>query len=872
MGLDGLYGALLRLLPASFRAEYGGEMRRVLARRLDDLPVSVSGAAARLGVLAGEVPGLLATAARVHADILRADVRYTLRAFRRSPGFAATAIGIAALGVGAVTAAFSITDHVLIRPLPFPDSDRLVHVWSDPERTGRSRMEPSLPNFKDWKRASTSFEAMAAYHPLSANLVGGDEPLHLRGIGVDAGLLPLLGARPLLGRLFGGQDHAAGAPATLLLSEGVWRGRFGGDPGVVGRKVLLDERPFTIIGVMPRRFQFPNRDTEIWTPMQLSEDDANDRTNAYFTVVAKLKPGVSIEAARSEMRLIGDQLERAYPKENAKLGVTVFRLRDEISPQSRLLLVALLAAAVGVLLIACTNLANILLARALSRRRELAVRTAMGAGRERLIRQLLTESLILAACGGALGIALAVAVVPLIARLVPTALPIAEVPGVDLRMLGFASLLTALTGIGFGVVPALRAGGSGANTNALRDGERAGSDRRTERLRSALVVVEVSASVALLVGSGLLLRAVWRLQGVDPGFQAESVLTLHTALPLPRYEPTARRVQFYRSVLTDVRDLPGVRSAAYISFLPMLMRGGIWGVTLEGRPEESTNANPASLRFVTPGFFETLRIPIRLGRDVRETDTRDAPFVAVVSDAFVRRHFPGENPLGRRFKFGFHDRTVVGVVGDIKVRGLEASSEPQVYLSYQQADDGEIIGYAPKDLVVRTAEPAGRMLPAIRGIVRRVDSQVPLSDVQPLTAIVRAETAPRRVQAGILLAFAGIAVLLAGVGIHGLLALTVSSRLREIGVRIAMGARRRDILEMVLRQAAALAGLGVVLGVLVAYAAGRAMQALLAGVSPADGATFAAAVGLSVTTALLGSLLPALRAVRVDPMTVIRAE
>ncbi len=551
---------------------------------------------------------------------------------------------------------------------------------------------------------------------------------------------------------------------------------------------------------MPRRFQFPSRETEIWAPMQLSEDDASDRTNAYFTVVAKLKPGVSIEAARSEMRVISKQLERAYPKENAKLGVTVFRLRDELSPQSRLLLVALLAAAVGVLLIACTNLANILLARALSRRRELAVRTAMGAGRERLIRQLLTESLILAACGGALGIALAVAVVPLIARLVPTALPIAEVPGVDLRMLGFASLLTALTGIGFGVVPALRAC-SGANTDGLRDGERAGSDRRTERLRSTLVVVEVSVSVALLIASGLLLRAVWRLQGVDPGFRAESVLTLHTALPLPRYEPTARRVRFYRSVLSDVRDLPGVRSAAYISFLPMLMRGGIWGVTLEGRPEESTNANAASLRFVTPGFFETLRIPIRLGRDVRETDAHDAPFVAVVSDSFVRRHFPGENPLGRRFQFGFHDRTVVGVVGDIKVRGLEASSEPQVYLSYQQADDGEIIGYVPKDLVVATSEPAGRILPAIRGIVRRADSQVPLSNVQPLAEIVRAETAPRRVQAGILLAFAGIAVLLAGVGIHGLLALTVSSRLREIGVRIAMGARRRDILEMVLRQA-----------------------------------------------------------------------
>jgi putative ABC transport system permease protein len=432
-------------------------------------------------------------------------------------------------------------------------------------------------------------------------------------------------------------------------------------------------------------------------------------------------------------------------------------------------------------------------------------------------------------------------------------------------------VLTGLTGVGFGVVPALRACG-GTDASGLREGSRAGSDRRTERLRSVLVVVEVTASVALLIASGLLLRAVWRLQRIDPGFRSASVLTLHTALPLPKYEPTQQRVQFYRRVLSDVRGLPGVTHAAYISFLPMVMRGGIWSVTPEGQPEEATVARAASLRFVTPGFFDTLDIPIRLGRDVAETDTHDAPFVAVVSDSFVRRHWPGENPLGRRFKFGYHDRAVVGVVGDIKVRGLETSSEPQVYLSYQQADDGEIIGYVPKDLVVRTSEPLNRMLPAIRGIIGRADSSIPISDVRPLAEVVAAETAPRRVQARVLGAFAGIAVLLAGIGIHGLLAFTVSHRLREIGVRIAMGAQPRDILRMILRQGAILAGMGVGLGVIVAYAAGRAMQALLAGVSPADGATFAAAVLLSGAMALLGSLLPALRAVRVDPMTVIRTE
>ncbi|MEP6994971.1 MAG: ABC transporter permease, partial [Acidobacteriota bacterium] len=842
-------------------------MEAIFARRLRD----VSGPAARLALVSAAIGDVLPNAARAHADILGQDLRYTGRTLRRSPGFTATAILIAALGVGAVTAAFSITDHVLIRPLPFADAGRLVLLWQDPTLHGTAHDEPSPPNYRDWKRASRSFEAMAAYHRLGANLVGGREPQHLEGAAVDADLLPMLGVSPLLGRVFTPEDHRAGAPGTLLLSEGAWKGRFGGDAGIVGKKVLLDDEPFTVVGVLPRQFQFPSRAAEMWAPMRLNEGDSNDRTNNFLYVVGKLKRGVTIDRARAEMRVIGAQLERAFPKENNHTGVTVAGLRDELSSQSRLLLLALLGAAVGVLLIACTNLANLLLARALSRRRELAVRTAMGAGRERLVRQLMTESLVLAACGGALGVLLAAASVPLVARLVPNVLPIAEAPAVDMRMLGFAALLTGLTGIGFGVVPAMRGVGGDAGASGLRDGSRAGTDRRTERLRSVLVVAEVTASVALLIASGLLLRALWRLQAVDPGFRAESVLSLHTALPIPKYAPTERRVQFYTRVLSEVRALPGVSRAAYIGFLPMVMRGGIWSVTMEGQREDTADRS-ASLRFVTPGFFDTLGIPLRRGRDIGETDTHAAPFAAVVSDSFVRRYWPGQDPLGRRFQFGFHPRTVVGVVGDVRVRGLEQTSEPQVYLSYQQADDGEIIGYVPKDLVIRASVPASALMPAIRGILGRADPEIPISDVRPLTEIVRAETEPRRVQARVLGAFAAIAFLLAGIGIHGLLAFTVSQRMREIGVRIAMGAQPRDILKMVMRQGAVLASLGVGLGVAVAYAAGRAMQALLAGVSPADAATFLAAVSLAVAMTLVGSLLPALRAVRVDPMTVMRSE
>ena len=421
---------------------------------------------------------------------------------------------------------------------------------------------------------------------------------------------------------------------------------------------------------MPQDFNFPSRETALWTPFRFQEknDDYQDRNNNYLHAAARLKRGVSLEQARSEMTIIARQLARAYPKELADTGATVILLRDEVSPKARLLLKVLLLAAIGVLLIACTNLANLLLTRALARRRELAVRTAMGAGRDRLVRQLLTESLVLAFCGGALGVAIAVGATPLIVRLVPNSLPIAAAPQVDLRMLVFAALLTAATGIAFGVVPALRACRD-ADTSGLSEGSRTGAGRRTERLRSMLVVAEVTASVVLLIASGLLVRALWKLQAIDPGFHAEGVLTLRTALPFPNYEKTDQRVLLYQVVLSEVRRLPGVSSAAYISGLPMAMRGGVWGITLEGHPEDPAHDHSASLRYVTPGFFATLGIPIRSGRDVADTDTLTSPFVAVVSESFSKQNWPGENPIGRRFKFAFDQRMVVGVVGDVRVRG-----------------------------------------------------------------------------------------------------------------------------------------------------------------------------------------------------------
>ncbi len=860
------YRLLLRLYPASFRTEYGGQMQAIFEKRLRG-----RGAFGRAALSAASVGDVASNALRAHLDILRQDVRHTARSLARSPGFAATAVLVAALGIGATTATFSLLDHALLRPLPFPEPERLVRLWQDQSFRGYREMEVSPPNYRDWKRMSRSFQAVGADMGFSANLVGRGKPRRLEGAAVTSELLPLLGAPPALGRVFTADDDRAGAPGTLVISDALWRSQFGADPAAVGQSILLDDDPFTIVGVMPATFAFPNRSVQFWAPLRMGEEDLADRTNLCYHVVGRLKPGVSLETASSEMRGIAAQLERAYPKENARTGVTVVPLSRRLSAQSRLLVTALFGAALAVLLIACTNLASLLLARGIARRRELAVRSALGAGRDRLLRQLLTESLLLAFAGGALGVALAAAAAPVLALLVPGRLPVTGSPSVDPRVLVFAAVLTTVTGILFGVLPALRACGD-AHADALRDGERAGAGRRAERLRSVLVVAEVTASVALLGAAGLLTRALWKLQSVDPGFRTDGVLTLQTSLPLPGYDKTARRQAFYDRVLADVKALPGVLEAGYISFLPMTMTGGIWPVETAGGPAEAAEARVASLRFVTPGFFDAMGIPLRAGRRLAESDTPGSPRVAVVSESFVKQNIPGESPIGHRFHFAFEDREIVGIAADIRVRGLERTSEPQVYLPHRQMADGSLTWFAPKDLVVRSAVAPASLTPAIREIVAKADPRIPISEVRLLSDVVEADTAPRQIQARVLGAFAATALLLAGIGIHGLLAFTVSQRSREIGVRVALGAQPRDVLEMVVRRGLLLAAIGVGLGAALAYGAGRAMQTLLVGISPADLPAFLAAGAAALLMTLAGCLAPAIRAVRLDPIAAIRSE
>lgn len=859
-----LYNALLRLYPASFRAEYREELCYAFGERARELAGPLASLRILLAALADVIPNAIAA----HWDVLRQDIVYAARSLWRTPGFALTAILVVALGVGANTAVFSLADFVFVRPLPYRDAGRLVKVW---ERTpGYESMEPSPANYRDWKAMTTSFSEMGAYAAgWEANLVSGGEPRRIEVMIATPEVLPMLGVSPLLGRIFTARDAKAGG--VLLLTHALWQSQFGGDRNVIGATVRIDGQPHTVIGVMPASFQFPSRSAEAWKPLQLGEDDYTERNNNYLEVLARLRPGVSPEQADRELAVVSARLERQYPKENKDVGAAVRGLRSDLSERARLLVLALCGATLCILLLACANLASLFLARGAHRARELAVRAALGAGRDRLVRQLVTETVGIALIGGLVGVAAAAAGLPLLARLVPASLPIAEHASLDLRILGLALAFVLFTGFAFGLAPAVRAGRSSA-LDALRGGARTAGGR-TQRLRAALVIVEVAASVVLLVTSGLLIRAVWSVQSIHPGFVADNLLTL-TALPMPEYEATARRGQFYEHVLREVRALPGVQSAAYMTGLPMSMRGGIWPVALKGEEVIRTDANSVSLRYVTPGYFATLGIPLLRGRDVAETDTREQPFAAVVSESFAKRFWPGENPIGKRFNLAFSERTVVGVVGDVKVRGLERQSEPQAYMPYQQVADGALAGYGPKDLVVRTAatmEP-GDLVPRIREIVKAVDPEQPVSNVRMMSEIVAEETASRVTQLRLLGALSLIALLIAGLGIHGLLTFTVSKRSQELGVRRALGAQARGIVGLVLREGLALALAGIAIGVAIAYAAAQGMSALLFGVRPEDPLTLATAMALCLAAAVGGCLLPAMRAARVDPLSALRAD
>jgi predicted permease len=858
-----IYRALLRLYPESFRAEYGAELVRTFGK-------STRGwgrVATTLAAIGDVVPNALLT----HWSLLEQDLRYAGRSMNRSRGFVATVVLVTALGVGANTATFSVADFVLLRPLPFPDPSSLVRLCEGPREGGGwgCMNELSPANYRDVAAMTTKVRGWGAFTGADANLVAAGEPVRVPAIAVSAEVLPLLGVRPMLGRVFEMAGEGRRDEGSVVLSYGLWQSQFGGDPGVLEKTIRVDGMPRVVVGVMPPGFSFPGPRVQLWTPLVLREEDYADRGNTYLQAVGRLVPGATFEQARAELTLVAARLARDHPETNAETGLSFFRQREDLLPRNRIMLLALCGASLGLLLLTAANLANLLLARASAREHELAVRAALGAGRERLMRQMLTESVVLALLGGAAGVVVGMLAVPLLSHLVPRSLPlVGPPPRLDLRVLLIAGAFATLTGVAVGLVPAAVVGRTGFN--ALREGTRGGGGRR-QRLRSVLVTIEVAVSVVLLVSSGLLIRAVWKVQAVDPGFASEGVLTLRTALAASREADSLKRTEFYDRVLAGVRDVPGVKAAAYTSGLPMVLTGGITGVEIPGREVRNRRDEGVSIRYVTPQFFSAVGIPLLRGRVVEDGDRIGRLPVAVVSESFVRRYWPNGTPIGKTFRMGGTELTVVGVVRDIKVRGLERTSEPQLYAAAAQA--GALGGlYVPKDLVIRTTAPTESLLPAVRDVIHRVDPEQPISDIRSLSDVVTMQTADRRAQLRVLVALAAVALLLTGIGIYGLLAFMVAQRSREIGVRLALGAEPRRVARMIVGEAARLALLGGIPGVLVAYAAARAMRALLFGIPPSDGVTLTGGALIVLLATLAGSVAPAFSAVRVSPLVALRSD
>ena len=857
------YRALLRLYPASYRAEYEAELVRTFSEANRRRGAAGSIVAAAMDV----VPNAL----QAHGAILRQDLHYAGRTLTRSRGFVTTVVLVTALGVGANTATFSVADLVLLRPLPYPNPDELVRLCEGPKEGGGwgCMNELSPANFRDVAAMTTKVHGWGAFTWGGGNLTGFGEPVQTSGMQVSAEVLPLLGVRPLLGRVFETKDGGARDETSVVIAYGLWQSQFGGDPNVIGKTIRLDDTPRVVIGVMPQGFTFPNAGVQLYTPLIFREDDYADRQNTYVHAIGRLAPKATFAAARAELALVFARLARDHPETNAETGFSFFKQRDNVFPRNRIMLLALCGASLSLLLLTGANLANLLLARASGREREIAVRAALGAGRERLVRQMLTESIVLALIGGVVGVVVAILAIPLLSHLVPDNLPLVHRPRVDGHALAIAATFTALTGIGFGLLPALVVGGR-TGFRALREGTRGGGGRR-QRLRTVLVTLEVAMSVVLLVASGLLIRAVWKVQAVDPGFSSQNVLTLRTALPPSRSADSVRRTDFYDRVLAGVSTLPGVEAAAYTSGLPMVLTGGIAGVEIPGQAPRNRRQFGVSLRYVTPQFFATLGIPVLQGRGVEARDRTGTVPVVVVSESFIRQYWPNAS-LGRTFKVRDQELTLVGVVRDIRVRGLERDNEPQVYLAAAQAPSQLGGLYIPKDLMIRASRGASSLAPAVRDVIRRVDPEQPVSDVRLLSEVVAGQTADRRAQLRVLVALAVVALLLTGIGIHGLLAFMVAQRSREIGVRLALGAEPARVARMIIGEAARLAVFGAIPGVLVAYAAARAMSALLFGIPPGDPLTLTGGGLLVMLTTLAGSLVPAFAAVRVSPLVAMRSD
>jgi predicted permease len=799
---------------------------------------------------------------------LYAYLRSAFRQMKRNPGFLALALAVLALGIGANTAIFSAVEGVLLRPLPYADPSRLVMVWEDASYLGFSRNTPAAGNYVDWRAQNQVFTDMAAMRYSNAAFNGDQAPEQALGRGVTPNFFDVLGVQPVVGRPFTADEDAA-KRKVVVLSYALWQRRFAGNPSVVGRSILMDGEATTVVGIMPNSFFFPDHQTDYWIPASFTPADLARRTRHYLQVVARMKHGVTRERAQRDMEVIAKRLQQQYPDTNANIGVVVVPIRENFAGDTATGLWVLQIAAVLVLLIACSNLANLLLARAAGRRREIAIRVALGATRGQIAAQLVTESLLLSVGGGVAGLVVGRLCWSLFKNLVPS-----QIAGngfaLNAPVLMFTAAISILAGVFFGIVPALRRTDVSLQ-ESLKEGVRAGESRGGMRLRDTLVVAQFAMAFALLVGASLMIETLWNLRRVDLGFRSDHLLTMGVSLPDTKYNTNEKLRAFYRDVLDRTRTLPGVKNVGFGSDVPFTSIGDTEGYAIEGAPPTLPGQdNDALYREVTAGYLETIGGTLESGRLLEDRDIESGQPVVVINEFLAKRHWPGVDPVGKRLKLtGSKEpwRTVVGVVKDIRERGLLLDMKPAVYVPVDQVDRP-----GADYLVARTSRDPASMVNALRGAVWAVDTDRPVAFIRTMDQLMEENVADRERPMTLLGIFAGLALVLACIGVYGVLAYSVAQRTREIGVRMALGARPLEVTRMILGRGLKLSAIGLIAGAALAGVLGVLLRTLLFGVTPAAPLVYAGTAASLIIVALAACVIPAQRAARVDPVVALRDE
>ena len=803
------------------------------------------------------------------------DLKYGARMLAKSPGFTVVAVIALALGIGANTAIFSVVNAVLLRALPYRDADKLVMVWEKSRKNDQNVVNPA--NFMDWSEQNNVFTEMAAFGDRNMVMLGDGDPEEIPSQFAATNLFSMLGVEPILGRTFTADDGKPDQPRVVVISFGLWQRRFGGDPAIIGRKLNINRAEATVIGVMPAGFKWHIKKgsltakmAEMWSPWVIT-NEMRTRQGRFMTVAARIKPDATLEQAKAEMTAIGARLEEQYNDFNANWSVNVVPLRTQFTGELRPALLVLLGAVGFVLLIACANVANLLLARAAARQKEMAVRAAIGADRWRIIRQLLTESVLLATMGGAAGLLLAWWGTDLLVSLSPPELTDLQQVRISLPVLGFTLGVSLLTGIIFGMVPAFEAARFNLQESLKEGSKSIGGGRRSNLLRSVFVVAEIALALILLVGAGLLVRSFWRLQSVDPGFNAKNLLTMRMTLPSRKYDSDRKRIDFFRQALEGMRALPGVETAGAINFLPFAGPHAGTLVEIEGRPKLPPGEGLGTGSCVTDlNYFEAMQLPLRRGRLFTEQEATEMRHVVVINEEFARKNFPGEDPLGKRVIIYMKDENlpseIIGIVGDSKHMGLDSEIEPMAYWPHSE------LAYPFMTVVIRTRGDAAKIAPAARRVIQTLDSEQPIADVRTMESLLADSVARARFSTLLLTVFAMVALILAAVGIYGVMSYAVTQRTHEIGIRMALGAQSGDVLKLVVRKGLTLTVCGVGIGLAIAFALTQIMASLLYGVTATDPLTFVAIPFLLAPVSLLASYVPARRAAKVDPIIALRYE